>query len=345
MAFNQPALRLSAWKNELSRRLDSDVHLIMGPWTHSGDTRSYAGDVEFGSDAAIQDFHHEFHLRWFDRVLKGKRGDAMAPVQAFVMGTGDGHKDGNGKLYHGGEWREASEWPLPGTEFVPFYFQEDGTLSADKPGGKSSATTYRSDPDNPVPTIGGSFSSTSPVFEPGAYDQRTSADVFGAEPPYLPLKSRSDVVVFQTAPLEQDVVVVGPVVVKLHVSSSAPDTDFTAKLVDVYPPSADFPTGFEMNITDGIVRARYRERPDQPVLMEEGGTYEIEITPFPTANVFKKGHRIRVDIASSNFPRFDINPNTGEALGRHRNKQTAENTIMHSADRPSHIVLPIIPAN
>lgn len=351
-----PMLLISGWYdsyaggtvhnyNELSRRLDSDVHLIMGPWTHSSNTRSYAGDVEFGTDAAIQDFHQEFHLRWFDRVLKGKRGDSMAPVQAFVMGTGDGHKDANGRLYHGGEWREASEWPLPDTEFVPYYFHGDGTLSTSKTDDEFAATTYLSDPDNPVPTIGGAFSSTSPVFEPGAYDQRTSADVFGAEPPYLPLKSRSDVVVFQTAPLEQDVSVVGPIVIHLHVSSTAPDTDFTAKLVDVYPPSADFPTGFEMNITDGILRARYREGPEQQVLMDAFETYEIQITPFPTANVFKKGHRIRVDIASSNFPRFDINPNTGEPLGRHRNKRIAENSIMHSADRPSHILLPIIPAN
>ena len=331
--------------NALSQRLDADVHLIMGPWTHSGNTRSYAGDVEFGDDAAIRDFHHEFHLRWFDRVLKGKRGESMAPVQAFVMGTGDGHKDANGRLYHGGEWREASEWPLPDTRFVPYFFHADGSLSTDAPTLESSTTTYLADPDDPVPTIGGAFSSTSPVFEPGAYDQRTSADVFGAKPPYLPIKSRGDVVVFQTPPLEEDVTVVGPVVVKLHVSSTAPDTDFTAKLVDVYPPSADFPTGFEMNVTDGILRARYRERPDKQVLMEEGEVYEVEVTPFPTANVFKKGHRIRVDIASSNFPRFDVNPNTGEALGLNRRKQIAENTIVHSADRPSHIVLPIVPAN
>lgn len=331
--------------NALSQRLDSDVHLIMGPWTHSGNTRSYAGDVEFGDDAAIQDFHYEFHLRWFDRVLKGKRGESMAPVQTFVMGTGDGHKDANGRLYHGGEWREASAWPLPNTRFVPYFFHADGSLSNEAPTLESSATTYLADPDNPVPTIGGAFSSTSPVFEPGAYDQRTSGDVFGAEPPYLPLKSRGDVLVFQTRPLEEDVTVVGPISVKLHVSSTAPDTDFTAKLVDVYPPSADFPTGFEMNITDGILRARYRERPDRQVLMEEGEIYEVEVIPFPTANVFKKGHRIRVDIASSNFPRFDVNPNTGEALGLNRRKQVAENTIVHSADRPSHIVLPIVPTN
>ena len=156
---------------------------------------------------------------------------------------------------------------------------------------------------------------------------------------------RNDVIVFQTAPLAEDVQVIGPVVARLFVSSTAVDTDFTAKLVDVYPPSADYPAGFEMNVTDGILRTRYRERPDRQVLMQPGEVYEIEITPFPTANVFKKGHRIRVDIASSNFPRFDVNPNTGEPLGLHRRAIAADNTIYHDAARPSHIVLPIITAD
>jgi putative CocE/NonD family hydrolase len=351
-----PMLLISGWYdsyaggtidnyNALSARLDGPVHLLMGPWTHSGNTRSYAGDVEFGNDAAIADFHDAFHLRWFDHYLKGERAEPMAPVQAFVMGTGDGRKDQNGRMYHGGEWREADQWPLPETEFVPYYFHADGTLDTAAPAAASSSTTYASDPDDPVPTIGGAFSSTSPVFEPGAYDQRTSPTVFGANPPWLPLKSRSDVVVFQTAPLDDDVYVVGPIVVRLHVSSSAIDTDFTVKLIDVYPPSSDYPTGFEMNVTDGILRSRYRERPDQQVFMEPDDVYEIQVTPFPTANIFKKGHRIRVDIASSNFPRFDVNPNTGEPLGRHRRTRIAENTIHHDADRPSHVILPIIPAH
>jgi putative CocE/NonD family hydrolase len=348
-----PMLLISGWYDSyaggtidnyraLSSRLSSPVYLLMGPWTHGGNTRSYAGDVEFGPDAAIPDFYLGFHLRWFDRFLKGRQSESTSEVRAFMMGTGDGHKDDNGRLYHGGEWREADRWPLPGTTFVPYYFQAGGDLSIDSPGNTAASTTYRADPEDPVPTIGGSFSSTSPIFEPGAYNQRTSAETFGARPPYLPLKARSDVLVFQTEPLEEDVQVVGPIVVKLFVSSSAVDTDFTAKLVDVYPPSADFPTGFEMNITDGIVRARYRDRPEEQVLMEPGTVYEIEVNPFPTANVFKKGHRIRVDIASSNFPRFDVNPNTGEPLGLHRGSSVAENTIHHDADHPSHIVLPIL---
>jgi len=352
-----PMLLLSGWYDsyaggtvhnytELSRRLDSTVQLVMGPWTHSGNTRSYAGNVEFGEDASIDDFNHEFHLRWFDRYLKrDETSTASQPVAVFVMGSGDGHKDDNGRLYHGGYWKEGTTWPLPGTEMVPYYFHADGSLRPTRPTDNAAATTYTFDPANPVPTIGGAFSSTSPVFEPGAYDQRESDNVFAATLPYLPLKARSDLLVFQTEPLNAAVEVVGPIVVQLYAASTAVDTDFTAKLIDVYPPSADFPTGFEMNITDGIVRARYRDRPDQQELMRPGKIYEITVNPFPTANLFKAGHRIRIDISSSNFPRFDVNPNTGEALGKNRRSIKADNTIYHDAKHPSSVVLPIIPAN
>lgn len=129
----------------------------------------------------------------------------------------------------------------------------------------------------------------------------------------------------------------------LFVSSTAVDTDFTAKLVDVYPPSNDFPLGFEMNLTDGIQRARYRRSPEKPEMMKPGEVYALRIEPFPTANVFKKGHRIRIDISSSNFPRFDVNPNTGEPVGMSRRFVTADNSIFHTATRASHVVLPIVP--
>jgi putative CocE/NonD family hydrolase len=349
-----PMLLISGWYDsyaggtvynysQLADRLDSPVQLIMGPWTHSGNTRSYAGNVEFGPDASIDDFHNDFHLRWFDRYLKGKSSNESANVLAFVMGTGDGHKDENGRLFHGGYWREGDAWPLPGTITNTYYLHADGSLRRKKSAERNSSTTYTFDPQNPVQTIGGSFSSTSPVFEPGAYDQREADDVFGATKPYLPLKARSDVLVYQTEPLEEDMTVIGPILVKLHISSTATDTDFTVKLVDVYPPSADFPTGYEMNITDGILRARYRDRPDQQILMEPGEIYDIEVVPFPTANVFKKGHRIRLDISSSNFPRFDINPNTGEPLGLNRRAIKADNTIYHDAVRASYVLLPIFP--
>lgn len=331
--------------NELSRRLESDVHLLMGPWTHGGNTRSYAGHVEFGHDAAIPDFYDHFHLRWFDHYLKDITAERFAKVMVFVMGTGNGEKDENDRLYHGGYWLESATWPLAETDFTPYYLHPDGSLRREAPKVAASSTTYTFDPDNPVQTIGGSFSSTSPVFEPGAYDQREADAVFGATLPYLPLKSRDDVLVFQTAPLETDVTVIGPIKVRLFVASTAVDTDFTAKLVDVYPPTADFPTGFDMNITDGILRARYRDRPDRQEMMSPGEIYEIEITPFPTANVFKKGHRIRIDVSSSNFPRFDVNPNTGEPLGKNRRRIKADNTVYHDAVRASHIVLPVVPTN
>lgn len=349
-----PMLLISGWYdsyaggtvhnyNELSRRLDADVQLLMGPWTHGANTRSFAGDVEFGADAAIGDFYRHFHLRWFDHYLKAATTEPTATVRVFVMGTGDGHKDANGRLFHGGYWQESDSWPLADTEFSRYYLHADGSLSPQAPGTTASSTTYTFDPDNPVQTIGGSFSSTSPVFEPGAYDQRESDAVFGASEPYLPLRSRDDVLVFQTPPLETDVTVVGPITVRLFVSSTAVDTDFTAKLVDVYPPSADFPTGFDMNVTDGILRTRYRDRPDRQQMMTPGEVYEIEIAPFPTANVFKKGHRIRIDISSSNFPRFDVNPNTGEPLGLNRRSIKADNTVYHDAGRASHVVLPVVP--
>lgn len=148
--------------------------------------------------------------------------------------------------------------------------------------------------------------------------------------------------VFQTDPLEEDVTVIGPIEVRLFVSSTAVDTDFTAKLVDVYPPSPDFPTGFDLNITDAMVRASYRDDRRTRDLITPGRVYELVIRPFATANVFKRGHRIRLDISSSNFPRWDVNPNTGEPLGRNRRAVPADNTVYHDARRASHVVLPIV---
>jgi hypothetical protein len=177
----------------------------------------------------------------------------------------------------------------------------------------------------------------------GAFDQRERPDFAGSRPPYLPLSSRRDVVVFQTEPLAQDVVVAGPIEVVLYVASSAVDTDFTAKLIDQYPPSEDFPGGFAMNISDALQRASYREDRRERSLIKPGRVYRLVIRPFPTANVFRQGHRIRVDISSSNFPRFDVNPNTGEPLGRHRRSISADNSIYHDRMRPSHILLPVLP--
>lgn len=150
-----------------------------------------------------------------------------------------------------------------------------------------------------------------PRLKDGAYDQREDPRFPPSQAPWLPLRSRADVVVFQTEPLTADMTVIGPITVTLFASVTTVDADFTAKLVDVYPSSTDWPGGFDLNLTDAIVRGRYRATRDHAVMLQPGRVYEFTIDPFPTANVFKKGHRIRVDISSSNFPRFDVNPNTG----------------------------------
>ena len=226
-------------------------------------------------------------------------------------------------------------------------------------------TSYVSDPDSPVPTIGDSGTSLNYVKPPppgvdpslvprfmrtqllnpaGGFDQRESPLFWGCKPPYMPLSSRPDVLVFQTEPLEEDIEVTGPIEVKLWASSSALDTDFTAKLVDVYPSSVDYPEGYALNLTYRILRARYRNSLEHAELMKPGEIYEFTITLFPTSNLFKSGHRIRLDIASSNWPRFDVNPNTGEPIGFSSHTVVAKNTVYHSKEHPSHVILPVIPS-
>ena len=151
--------------------------------------------------------------------------------------------------------------------------------------------------------------------------------------------------VFQTCSLEEDLEVTGPIEVRLWVSSSAPDTDFTAKLLDVYPPSRWYPRGYALNLTDSITRLRYRNGRDLAEPLSAGQIDQITITLYPTANLFLRGHRIRLDVSSSNFPRFDVNPNTGEPIGSHRLQAVAENTVFHDRKRDSHVLLPVIPAD
>lgn len=318
----------------------SPQKLIMGPWTHGGQTASFAGKAEFGKAAAL-DFN-AFRLRWFDHWLKGEGNgvERDAPVKVFVMGGGDGHKTPEGRVYVGGQWRDEQEWPLKRTKFTPYYVHRDGTLAAAMPG-EAAPTKYLFDPKNPVPTIGGNVSSEGPLMPRGAADQRCRAALWACKDT-LPLSTRSDVLVFRTPALTQPVEVTGPLVVNLWVASNAPDTDFTAKLVDVYPPSKDYPNGLELNVADGLVRARYRDSLEKATLMEPGKIYKVSLEMYPTSLVFGKGHRIRLDISSSNFPRFDVNPNTGEPLNNNRRWAVAENTIYHDAQHPSHIVLPVI---
>ena len=161
--------------------------------------------------------------------------------------------------------------------------------------------------------------------------------------PYLPLATRDDVVVFQTDPLQEDQEVTGPIQVQLWIASTAVDTDFTAKLMDVYPPSSGYPEGYALNLSDGIIRAKFRDSWEHPELMEPGRVYPLTLQLTPTSNLFVTGHRIRLDLSSSNFPRFDVNPNTGENPAWARGKLTAWNTIFHDAARPSHVLLPLVP--
>lgn len=330
----------------LTRALKSDVYLIMGPWIHGAQAKSQHGQVDFGGQAAIAD-ELAWRLEWYNRWLKnepntvGKAAPFATKVRIFVMGGGDGHKTEQGHLFHGGQWRDESEWPLARALQTRYFLGAGGKLATPAVA-QEGGTGFTFDPENPVPTIGGNISSGDGIMLQGAWDQRGGPHVWNWQQP-VPLSARNDVCVFQTEPLAEDVEVTGEMEVKLWISSSAPDTDITAKLVDVYPASKDWPGGFDLNITDAIVRARFREDLRREQLMEPGKVYPVTIRLYPTSNIFKKGHRIRLDISSSNFPRFDVNPNTGEPLNDNRHKQKAVNIIHHDSAHPSHILLPVIP--
>ncbi len=273
--------------------------------------------------------------------------DGDTPVRIFVMGAGDAHKTARGGVFVGGRWRDEREWPLARTRVTPYYLHRDGTLSPEPPrrttaDSGAGPTRYTFDPRNPVPTIGGNVSSEGTLMLRGAQDQRCRGDIWLCGDT-LPLSARPDVVVFQTPPLGQDLEVTGRLIMKLWAASSATDTDFTAKLIDVYPPSADFPAGIDLNVADSIVRARYRESLEKAKPLEPGEPCEFTIEMYPTSLVFRRGHRIRLDVSSSNFPRFDVNPNTGEPLNTNRRWAIAENAVYHDAAHPSRILLPVIP--
>jgi putative CocE/NonD family hydrolase len=325
---------------ELRKTKKSLQRLIVGPWIHSAENRSYAGQAQFTDDAALD--LQAFHLRWFDHWLKGVDNgvDREPPVRIYVMGGGDAHKTKEGRIFVGGHWRDEQEWPLSRAQATPYYLHAGGTLSTAKPSAEK-PVTYLFDPRNPVPTLGGNISSQGTIMFQGAVNQRCFPGFWLCSDD-KPLSTRNDILVFQTAPQASDTEVTGRLIVKLWASSNAPDTDFTAKLIDVYPPNHDFPRGIDMNIADSIVRARYRGGPGKAELLKPGQPYEFTIEMYPTSLVFQRGHRIRLDISSSNFPRFDINPNTGEPLNDNRRWQMAENTVYMDAKHPSQIVLPLI---
>jgi len=345
--YDSWAINTTSNVTSLTKAIQGPVYMIMGPWIHGQQGKHAHGQVEFGPDAAIAD-PLAWRLEWYDHWIKGvenkvgKEAPFATKVRLFTMGSGDGHKTPDGLLYHGGKWHDETEWPPAKVKPTPYYFIRNGSLTTTMPTSDRNQTSFVFDPRNPVPTIGGNISSGDGILLQGAWDQRGGPHVWNAPDP-LPLSARNDVLMFRTNPLAEDVEVTGEIQVKLWAASTALDTDFTAKLIDVYPPSADYPGGFDLNITDGILRARYRDSTYEETLMEPGSVYTMTIKLYPTSNVFKKGHRIRVDVSSSNFPRFDVNPNTGEPLNDNRRSQPATNTVFHDHHHPSHIILPIIP--
>ncbi|MCZ4512689.1 CocE/NonD family hydrolase [Streptomyces sp. ActVer] len=353
-----PSLHMGSWYDPYVRSTienftalrelkSAPSHLVMGPWTHGHRCETYAGEVDFGPratlDGNLAPSYLELRRRWVGRALGREdegspEGGDLPVVQYFLMGGGDGRRDAAGRMRHGGAWRTDTQWPPTSTAPVALYLTTDGALTLDPPTTAAASVTYDFDPHHPVPTMGGQVTSGEPVMTGGAYDQNApDARVYGAREPYLPLDSRPDVISLTTPPLQRDVVLAGPVSARLHISTTAPDTDFTIKLIDVHPPNPDYPHGFAMNITDGIVRCRFHRSYERPELLTPGEVYEIEVTAPDTANRFAAGHRIRLDISSSNFPRFDVNTNTGEPEAAARRTAVAANTVHMDAERPSRL--------
>ena len=314
------------------------VHLLVGPWTHSTG-RTYAGDVDFGPEVKMT--LRKKAVKWFDQFLKGKDLDLerQPPVRYFVMGAESAKRNDKGRLQSGGAWKSSDTWPPAGSRQLRLYLHPDGSLRRESPQ-EPGRSGFEYDPRKPVPTIGGNIDSGKQLVRRGARNQVPIEGEFAATD-QLPLSSRSDVLSFQTPPLEEDLEIAGPMRVELWVSSTARDTDFTAKLMDVYPPSSDYPEGYAMNLEDGILRMRFRESREREELMEPGTVYRVEIDLWDTANRFHKGHRVRLDISGSNFPFYDVNPNTGEFLGRHTHLKTAVNSVYQAPGRASALVLTV----
>jgi len=331
-----PALNISGWYDiflwstlqnymgmqqyggtEVARR---NQRLIIGPWSHMNFSGSFPErDFGWGGSSAAIDLPG-IHLRWFDRWLKDADNglDQEPPMMIFVMGVD--------------EWRHEADWPLPDTQYRPYYLHSggeantlygDGTLSTEPPDDEPS-DVYLFNPLRPVPTVGGQ------VILPGG-------NAMGPRDQHT-VELRDDVLVYSTHVLDDAVEVTGPIELRLFVSSTAPDTDFTGKLLDVHP------DGQAIILTEGILRARYRNSFAEPELLELDQIYELRLNLWATANVFLPGHRIRLEVSSSNFPRFDRNSNTGGiiALETVDKYQPAVNRIFHDAAHPSHLVLPLI---
>lgn len=292
--------------------------LIVGPWPHALSQSTKTGDIDFG-DGSLADLD-ALEMRWLDYWLRGIDNGVVdePPLRLFIMGIN--------------QWHDEHEWPLARTDWQKWYLHSqgaansligDGVLSTEPPVSESD-DHFTYDPHYPVQTLGGNNCCTPHIVPWGPYDQR-------------PAEMRSDVLCYTSAPLEEGLEVTGPIKVVLFAATDGLDTDWTAKLADVSP------SGYAMNLCDGIIRARYREDRSNPTLLEPDRIYEYEIEVGVTGNVFRKGHCIRVEISSSNFPRFDRNPNTGHRFGRDTELRSAQQTVFHNTVHPSHIVLPVIP--
>lgn len=291
--------------------------LVIVPGGHAG-WGTKIGEIEFGPGAKFSTW--DLAMRWFDWHLKGIDDGISTekPVKIFIMGEN--------------VFREEEEWPLSRAVSTRLFLRSDGEansltgngrLSFEAPAGPERSDTYVYDPSNPVPTHGGAVLGI-PFSPAGPYDQRK-------------VEARPDVLVYTTEALEQAVEVTGPVSLELYVSSTAFDTDIVGKLVDVYP------DGRAINLCEGILRLRYRDSFEKPELLKPGQVYRINVDLWSTANVFLPGHKIRLEVSSSSFPRFSRNLNTGDNSESSRNFLKANNTVFHDQLRPSALVLPIIP--
>lgn len=320
-----PSLNLGGWYDIfLKGTLDNfaamhaqgkPAKVLIGPWSHV-DQRNPVGEVNFGTGAQsgfidLQMDVGSLQLRWFDHWLKGRDTGLLAepPIKLFVMGAN--------------VWRDENEWPLARARNTAYYLRAEGRLSLEPPEAEA-PDGYDYDPADPVPTRGGALLMT-PEYRAGPFDQR-------------PIEARLDVLVYRTAPLAQDVEVTGPISVRLWAVSSAPDTDFVARLTDIYP------DGYALNLADGIVRARHRHaaQGEPAALIEPGRPYEFVIDLWATSNLFRAGHRIGLQVTSSCFPRWDRNPNTGHPLGADSELRVAHQTILHDHEHPSCVWLPIV---
>jgi putative CocE/NonD family hydrolase len=319
--FNAGTLRnyMGAKAHGSTEAARTQQHLLIEIGGHAGFGRKI-GDVDFGSHA-VENEYNDVIVDWYDFLFKGIQNEFATdkPVKLFLMGVN--------------EYRLEDDWPPPQAKPTKYFLHSsgkanslrgDGSLSTTAPKSES-PDTYVYDPMNPAPTVGGPLCCDAKHMEPGPRDQRS-------------VENRDDVLIYSIGPLAQDLEATGPVTATLFVKSSAVDTDFTGKLVDVGP------DGFAKDLTEGIFRMRYRESPEQQVLMNPGQIYEITLDLWATANVFQKGHTLRLEISSSNFPRFDRNLNTGEQIQFGRTSVPATNAILHDAEHPSALVLPIMPA-